>query len=161
MGRPQEDFVQMYLQIGLNYLPDQLSLKIFSLLSLEPEEISLEELAQKTGFSLASISNKVKVLENMGMVKRSCHPGSKRCYVFMEKDVRKVMREMLLRKQEMLFNRVKQGLSPIINKYEGKSLNEREKQEIKMIKSYLKQMQEMEIIFQEFIQKLESGNYEK
>ena len=62
---------------------------LLAVLYLEPNEISMEDLAKKTGYSLASISIKLKSLEYFFMVKKYTKPKSKRVYVYMEKDFTK------------------------------------------------------------------------
>jgi hypothetical protein len=66
-----------------------------------------------------------------------------------------------MRKQELIINQCKQGLPGLLNQFEGKKLNEKEKKEIILIKDYLRQVQDAEVLFKEFIQRLEGGKYEK
>ena len=76
-------FQEMGRGQGLN---DDLLMIIFSTLYLEPEPIAMEELAKKTGYSLASISNKTKLLEPIMDITRTRNPGSKK-YIYTWKKI--------------------------------------------------------------------------
>ena len=78
MDELEKKFSGMYRKIGAMQGMDDLFSSIFSLLVLEPEDIAMDELAKKTGYSVASISNKVKILKVHGIVKKSRKPGSKK-----------------------------------------------------------------------------------
>ena len=82
-----EEFIDMYKQMGQMQGADSLLSSIFGILYLEPEEVSMDELAKKTGYSLASISNNIKTLERVGVVKRIKKPGSRKAYFFIEKNL--------------------------------------------------------------------------
>ena len=86
------EFTKFCMVSSKGYGLDNLSAKLSSILYLEPIEISIEELAKRTGYSLASISNKMKILESFGMVRRVKNPGSKKLYYYMEKDLVKLTR---------------------------------------------------------------------
>ena len=157
MDQIQQDFINFYTNTAINFIPDKLAVHLISILFLEIEEISLEELAQKSGFSLASISNKARMLEQMGFLKRTCKPGTKKVYVFIEKDLFKIMREHLLKKQEIMIHQMKQGLPFIIEKHEHKSLTEKERKELKIVKDYLKQISALDLIIKDLYKKLDGG----
>ena len=63
MKELEKRFIEMYNKIGRVQGMDNLLTSIFALLILEPDDIAMDDLAHKTGYSLASISNKIKLME--------------------------------------------------------------------------------------------------
>ena len=126
--------------------------KIVSILFTEPEEITLEDLAEKTGYSLASVSNKVKLLAGMSFVRKESRPGSKRIYVHMDKDFIQVLKKHLTIKQEMLISLAKKRLPEIIGKYSESAKTDKDRQKIKIIEDYYKQVLKAEKIIAKVIE---------
>lgn len=86
-----EDFIQYGINVFKNLGLDNLSASIASILFIEPTELSLLELSEKTGYSLVSISNKMRFLEKLGIITRIKKPKSKRIFYFIDKSIIKVM----------------------------------------------------------------------
>jgi DNA-binding transcriptional regulator GbsR (MarR family) len=74
MNGIEEDFMQFLSGMTKVFGTQDLMLKVFALLFIEPEEIAMDDIAKKTGYSLASISNTMKMLENIGGIKRIHKP---------------------------------------------------------------------------------------
>lgn len=53
---------------------------IYGVLFFEDEPLSLGEIAERTGYSLSHVSTALKLLENIGLVKRIKKPGDKKAY---------------------------------------------------------------------------------
>jgi DNA-binding transcriptional regulator GbsR (MarR family) len=128
---------------------DDLSLKVFSILFLEPEEIAMEEIAKRTGYSLASISNTMKNLEIVGFVQRTRKPGSKKVFFFMDKDIIKMNIQKMIYASENMIKPAKQKLPEMIKKYKDKAKTENSKKKITIIQNYYDQM----LIFEKIIEK--------
>jgi DNA-binding transcriptional regulator GbsR (MarR family) len=75
------------VEVGRKMGGNTLTAKVYTELFLEPSPISLEELSEKTGYSLASVSNAVRILQDVKKIRRIKHPGSKKVYVELEKDI--------------------------------------------------------------------------
>jgi HTH-type transcriptional regulator, osmoprotectant uptake regulator len=69
---------------------------ILALIYIEPEVMSLEEVAHKAGCSIASVSMKTKLMEEMGILLRFRKPGSKKVYYRMEKNIARLVRTRLV-----------------------------------------------------------------
>ena len=80
MDELEKEWMAAFNKIAKSFGLDDLSSKVVSVLYLEPEEVPMEDLAKKTGYSLASISNTMRVLGNMGFVQRIKKPGTKKIY---------------------------------------------------------------------------------
>ena len=140
-------FQEMGRGQGLN---DDLLMIIFSTLYLEPEPIAMEELAKKTGYSLASISNKTKLLEPIMDITRTRNPGSKKIYLYMEKNILNIWKDALLKKEEHVINKVKEKLPTILKEYKSKAKTEKDKKKLKIMENYYNQV----LIFGKIIKKI-------
>jgi len=69
--------------MGLDDFPSRL----ISILQSEKEGISLDELAEITGYSLSNLSTTIKGMEDKQMVKKFKKPRSRKVYVIMDKDI--------------------------------------------------------------------------
>lgn len=113
-------------------------LDIITILYLEPNEISMEDMAKKTGYSLASISNTMKMLESNNFIQRIKKPKTKKVYFFMEKDIAKIN----LQKIDMLLMHIKDVLKelPIIMSKYSKNKDKKTKERLSIIQNYYNQL---------------------
>jgi len=130
-------FEEMGRGQGLN---DSLLVEIFARLYFEPEPVAMEDLAKKTGYSLASISNKVNALGPVIGIQKIRKPGSKKIYISMEKDIMKIWKDALLKKQEYVINKVKSKVPEIIKEYKAKVKTEYDKRKLKNLENYYDQV---------------------
>lgn len=142
----EKDFIEYWQQIGRMSGLDSISSTIIGTLFLE-DDLSLDELAEKTGYSLSSISNKIKFLETIGIIQRFKKPGSKKVYAKIEKDMFKMFKEILLKKQMNQMSFAKSQLPKIIE-------NNKTNKKIKTIKNYYKQMLKMDEVMQHMLANL-------
>ena len=147
MSQIDQQFIEFYQNIGRSQgFNDSLLTTIMAMLFLEPKDVAMDDLAKKTGYSLASISNKVKMLEAIGFVKRKSKPGTRKVFLYAEKDFLKVFKQALVKKQENVINLAKKRLPEIV-----KQNKSGDKQKIKMIENYYNQMLKLEKAIQHFI----------
>ncbi len=137
-----KEFIDFATGIGQTYGFDTLSSKLFAVLYLEPGEISMEDLADKTGYSLASVCNSIKVIEKTGFLKKIHTPGTKKLFFTIEKDFSKHMKAMvdMIRKSKII--PAKETLPGLIAKYKNAGYKEKHK----VIDNYYKQMLRLEKI---------------
>ena len=128
---------------------------ILAVLYLEPKEISMEDLAKKTGYSLASISNKIKMFEPAGFVKRIRKPGTKKVFLCAEKNVMEIMKKGFTMKHDLVINLAKEKIPNIIKRHKGKKLSEEQKQKLKIIEEYYRQMLKFEELIHEMLKKID------
>lgn len=95
--------------------------RIFGLLLVSPDEVSLDEIAWSLGVSKASVSSDTRRLEQRGLLERVSRPGDRRDYFRMRPDLLSNLMEYRLRR----WNRVRdavaegrralQGESPVVD----------------------------------------------
>jgi len=146
-----EFFSTLMKSYGLNDLPA----KIIGVIYIEPEEVSMNYIARKTGYSLASISNTIKVVETMGVVQRIKKPGTNKVFFYMEKDLAKLNIIKIHAAINNFIKPAKEILPKIIEKYKDRVKDEKSKQKLKIIENYYAQLLQFEGILDEFMKKLE------
>ncbi len=127
---------QSYRVYGL----DELSASILSYLFLEPGELTMEELAQLTGYSLASISLKMKALEEVWGVRRMKKSGSRKIYFSQNKDYLDVVEEILKKIFEKESLLVRQMMPGLLKEYKEMDLTDSQKQRLLIAQRYCKQI---------------------
>ncbi|MBW2982784.1 winged helix-turn-helix transcriptional regulator [Candidatus Woesearchaeota archaeon] len=129
--------------------------KVNAIAFFEPEEISLDELAERTGYSLASISTTVREMERMGKLKRIKKPGSKKVYIRGEKNLIKAMHDHFNRAVENVLKPMEEILPPAIKELKqdlkSKDFTKEEKEllkkKIRWYEDYLEQNERVKAIF--------------
>lgn len=150
-----KDFIEMYQDIGDSLGFDNLMITLFAKIYIEPEEIAMDELAKETGYSLASVSSKIKALESIGIVKRIKKPGSKKIFVYAEKSFVKIMKDQLVKKEQNCIRIVKEKAPDIIKKHKNKSKSEKEKKKLKILEDYLYQINKFEEVISDIRAQIE------
>ncbi len=151
-----EEFISTYKEIGQFLVGnDDLFLTIIATLFIEPKEIPMEELAKRTGYSLASISNRIKLLSGQGFIKKIRKPNSKKLYLYMEKDIFKLVKENFIKKEKYGISGMRERLPLIIKKYKAKKLSVLQKEKLKIIESYYKDILLFDELIGDLIKKLE------
>ncbi len=148
MGTLDKDFIKVIKAAGTVQGMDPLMSEIFARIYISPEPISMEELTRKTGYSLSSISNKLKMLLLTGIVNRVKKPGTKRLYLYIEKDMSKLIKDQMMKKEQVFASILLTELPEIIKKHESDPSSDPEKLEI--IKDYLHQIIKFEKILKNF-----------
>ncbi len=140
---------QTYRMYGL----DELSASILSYLFLEPGELTMEELAKLTGYSLASICLKMKLLEDIWGVHRKKRTGSRKIYFSLNKDYLDGLEEILKKSFEKESLLVRQKMPGLLKEYEEQELTASQKQRLLIAQRYCKQVEDvkeiMELIYEE------------
>jgi DNA-binding transcriptional regulator GbsR (MarR family) len=139
---------------------DELSSKLISILFIEPEEIALDELARRTGYSLSAVSTALKFIERAGIVKKSKKPKSRKVYFYMEKDMLAMSLQIVRREYEKILLPSKQKLPKIIELYKQDS-SKISGAELRIVEDYYKSLLFFEQILKEFIEKFERYVVEK
>jgi HTH-type transcriptional regulator, osmoprotectant uptake regulator len=146
----EKEFIEFEAEVGKNAGMDPLASRIFMILFLEPKEISMEELAKRTGYSLASVHNKMKILEKVGHVKKIRKPGTKKVFYFMEKDMIKTFMEIMETTYNLRIQPTLVFLPELITKYSDAKLNEGEKQKMEIIRRYYSQLMKVNKVMGKF-----------
>lgn len=155
METAKKDFIELLTNSHKSHGLDDLTAKSVAILYAEPHEVSLEELAKKTGYSLSSLSTSMKMLERVGFVKRIKKPKSKKLYLYIEKDLMSTFIDMTKKKVELsLIPSIKQ-LPDIIAKYKKGPSDER-----LIVENYYQQIQRLKKIMTVQIEMMEKAQKE-
>jgi len=154
MQSPKNAFIELIVENSKVNGFDELSSKIIGILFIEPEEIALDELARRTGYSLSAVSTALKFIERAGIVKRSKKPKSRKVYFYMEKDNLAMSLQIARRKYEKILLPSKQKLPNIIELYKQDS-SKNSGAELMIVEDYYKSLIFFEQILKEFIEKFE------
>lgn len=136
------EFIEFATGIGKTYGFDILSSKLFAILYLEPKEIAMEDLSNKTGYSMASVCNSIKVIEKTGFLNKIHKPGTKKLYFTLEKDFSKHMKAMVEMVRRSKIMPAKEILPGLIVKYKNAGFKEKHK----TIENYYKHILKLEKI---------------
>lgn len=129
-----KEFEQLFVEVGTAFGSPQITPKIIFNL-MKNDEISMKELHDRIGYSLASISMKIKTLESIGLVHKFTKPGSKKIYLRMEKDMSNVLRKAISAKYELQIKPLRRELPKLLEKYKSLPKNKEAKKRICMIKT--------------------------
>ncbi len=153
-----KEFQEFFFQISTGMGHEGVISKIIGIMFLEPKEISLEELAKKTGYSLSAVSTAMKLFENWNTVKRIKKPGSRKKYFYMEKDLKKLVKGKFKKMREVYFSPAKTKLPVLIEKYRTKLKNSKDdysNKKLNILKNYHAQIIVMDKLMEDFMKKVE------
>ncbi len=150
---PKEEFIELITEINRSKGLDELTSKIIGILFIEPKEVSLDELATRTGYSLSAISTAMKMLVGPGVVKRTGKPKSKRVYFFMEKDMTAIFRQAMEKMNQNVL-KIKSRVPAIIEKYKQLESGD-SREELRIIENYYKQLLSCERVMGKLMEMLE------
>jgi DNA-binding transcriptional regulator GbsR (MarR family) len=143
-------FMELYQEIGHNIgIDDTLALNIFSRLYIETEPISMEDLAKETGYSLASVSNSMKMMAGISSLKKTRKPGSKKVFLFLEKDFLSIVHEHFMRHQAAI-SAARETIPLIIRDCKEKTRSKKDKDKLKVLEDYQRQISALDDSLAEF-----------
>jgi DNA-binding transcriptional regulator GbsR (MarR family) len=152
-GSPKEEFIELMTDLQRSKGLDELTSKVIGILFIETKEVSLDELATRTGYSLSAVSTSMKMLSGSGFVKRVKKPKSKRVYFFMEKDLARIFRQTLERMDKNIAG-IKSKIPGIIERYR-KLRSKDSHEELRIIENYHRQLLAMERAMGKMMEMLE------
>jgi DNA-binding transcriptional regulator GbsR (MarR family) len=147
-----KEFIDIFKQISIYQGFDNLMAEIFALVYISTEDLSLEKISEISGYSLASISNKVKFMESLGLIMRFTKPGSRKIYLKTEKNIIKLSKENLINQKAKSLVLAKELIPKLIEKYKYLKLNEKDKIKFKIIEDYYNQILLSEKIIDKLIE---------
>ncbi len=142
----EEKMLDLFSRINYEFGNDDATARLAGMIYLSPKEVSLEELAERTGYSHASISNKTGMLINVGIIKKVRRPGTKKAYFYMEKDMKKLMCSTFKKVLELKLRPIKNRMPPLIEEYkkEVKKGDSESEQKLRILQNYLKDIKVIE-----------------
>ena len=123
MDSIDKDFIKFYQEVGKSNGMDELTATLFARLFIEPGEIAMNELAEETGYSLASVSNKIKFLEISGYLVRKKKPGTKKVYLYGRKEILDVVIEQISNARNNEIRKAKTEIPSMIERYNNQDLS--------------------------------------
>jgi DNA-binding transcriptional regulator GbsR (MarR family) len=151
-------FIEFYRAIGRSYSFDDLTTLIYARLFIDPDEVAMEDIAKETGYSLASVSNKLKLLETCGVVIRRTRPGTRKVYVYAEKDMMKMMVSFFIQYQQGEVVLVRSGIPRMLEGLKGKKLGKREKAQKAILEKYYADTLKFDEMVTRFLEQLDREN---
>jgi DNA-binding transcriptional regulator GbsR (MarR family) len=136
MEEPDKKFIDLYIKLGNLQGVNDIMSRIFAMLYISPTDVAMDDLAKQTGYSLASISNNIKMLEAFGFIRRIRKPGTKKIFLYLEKDMKKLMKETLIKKQQVVINTIKAEMPQILEDYRKKAKKNIEKKKLNILEDY-------------------------
>ncbi len=161
MDAIEEEFTEFFKMLVKTYGMGDLQATVLSVLYLEPREVAMEEISKKTGYSPASISNTMKMLEGLGIVRRVKKPGTNKVFFYMEKDLMKLNQQKIKATYEHIINPGKTMLPQIIEKYRNKVEDKESREKLHIIENYYHQMVQFGELLGDMSEKLERMSAEK
>ena len=151
MNDPKEEFIRLLYDINKSKGFNELTSKIISILYVEPGEISLDELAKRTGYSLSAVSTTMNMLSNSILIRRFKKPKSKKIYFYMDKDVLPYIIDTMKKILENI-KTSKKKMPEIISKYKKTKAS---KEDLKIAEDYYRRISVIENIVKKVVKELE------
>ena len=152
--KPRDEFIELISQNLKAQGFDEISSRIVGVLYMETEEMSLEEIAIETGYSLSAVSTAMKSLSHFHIVKRLKKPGSRKAFFFLDKNLISAGTQVLRTKYEDVIVPSKKRLPAIIEKYRHEDSKNSE-DELRIIEHYHKQVLKLEKVIKDFLEEME------
>ena len=152
----EEEFISLIAGIGAFHGLDNLSSRLFAILYLEPEPLCMEDLSQKTGYSLASICNSMKSMEKTGFLEIQKKPKTKKLFFFVNKDLSGNIKAMFERMYEVKIKPAKEKLPAMLASYKKVLKNSgQSRQKFHIMESYYRHVLKSEKIMNLILKELE------
>ncbi len=148
MNDIEKKIIDIGHEIFKGYGVDNSTAQILSILNFESDAISMEELAERTGYSLASISLKIKNIENFWSIKRLHKPGSRKTYLHMEKNLLDAFAIQIRNSFETELDIAKTKIDPLIEEYRGNATTQEQKIKLHTYENYLSEINKFEELIQ-------------
>ncbi len=91
-----EEFVKLFIDVTMSFGLPAAPGRIMAELFLAEGPLSMQELSERTKYSLPTLSRNVRIMDGMGVARRETRPGSKKVYVSIRsKQLHEVLMSML------------------------------------------------------------------
>jgi DNA-binding transcriptional regulator GbsR (MarR family) len=156
MDEIDKDFMKFFESTGKAFAWGDMPGAIIAALYIEPEAIAMEDIAKKTGYSLAMVSNVMKSMEAMGFVQRTKKPKTRKVFFYMDKDIVQLNKQKLVVAYENGIKPAKTIIPMIINKYKGKMNDKRSEKKLQLVEEYYRQILAFEKILLHMIEDIDT-----
>ena len=159
MNIVKKEFEDLVYQGIRSHGLDELSSRLLAILYSEPDALTLEELAEITGYSFSAVSSSMKLLSGVGLVDKTKKAGSKKLYFSIQRNMLSMTIAAIKSKNECMVVPALEGLPSIIEKCK-KSENKESQETLKIIEQYYQQMIALDLIFKNLIEFTEKAQRE-
>lgn len=130
----EDEFIRMF-QTGMGGADghDALSSWLMARLFIEPGEMAMADLAEEAGYSLASVSNKCRMLEHAGCIVKRTRPGTRKVYVYAHKDLIATFMRQLEQVRHTQTLVVIKEIPPMIERYQTDNMPEEMEKRIALL----------------------------
>lgn len=158
--QPIQKFQETMFNMARAHGLDTVASCIMAFLSIQTTEVTMDDIAKHTGYSLASISTAANALIRMRIINKTKKPGSKKLYLtgnqnpisMMEEKIH-IMKEHEIGEQKNELPKIIKELKIIIKEEKNKDKKNQYKKQLKIIEKHAEEsefmMHVMEIIQQE------------
>ncbi|MEM4268212.1 MAG: transcriptional repressor [Candidatus Woesearchaeota archaeon] len=150
-----KEFIAFLERVGKVYGLCEPSVKIFGVLYIEPNEISMEEIAKRTGYSVASVFNTLKQFESLGVVQRIRKPGTKKAFFYTPKSMMEWHISKLTTAKVVLVQNAKQFFPEMLERYKLNARDESTKKKLTILERYYKEILLFEKLISKWIKDME------
>jgi DNA-binding transcriptional regulator GbsR (MarR family) len=141
----EERVYSMFSSIAKTMGYSEVHAKTISILLIENKALSLQELSKRTGYSLASLSISLDLLELLGIIKKIKNSGDRRLYVKLDGDILEGLRGAMLIK-------LQRDIKAAINEFDKYKKDKKTKKiasslekEIRRLEEYINKLAAVEI----------------
>lgn len=103
----KEKFIQTWGTLGTNWGVNRTMAQIHALLLIAPEALSADDIMEELQISRGNANMNIRALMDWGLVYKELRPGDRKEYFIAEKDMWKVVRQIIM-------NRKKKELEPML-----------------------------------------------
>ena len=142
MTKLEKSFMKLISADTAVFFDDSMLKKIFAVLHISNDPVSLEDIAERSSLSLASVSNKSKILLQMGVVNRIKKPGSRKVFLQARTDFISLMHKKLIKKSECTLS-VYDNLISFLSLEKKRKLSDEEELQLKNLEDFGKQLKKI------------------
>ncbi|MBI9016018.1 MAG: hypothetical protein JEZ07_02035 [Phycisphaerae bacterium] len=146
MNKLRDIIIDLFCTMDQPPLNDPLSRLIFAELYLQPGPTAMEDVAKATGLSLASVSNKTRILESRALVSRTTRPGTRKTFLQAQKNLLGIWQNDLLTRRQRV-DPVLAQLPEIIGRFQKVADDDCQKQQLRILRDYYDQICKIEEIY--------------
>jgi DNA-binding transcriptional regulator GbsR (MarR family) len=117
--------------------------RIIGALLVNGGEMSLQELARETGYSISMVSLSLDLLEVMGVVRKSRRPGDRNLYISLQGDLLETLKNAIALRIRKSINTTLEDFNSRRDEIEGLPIKEREKlkKSIRILETEIKRLE--------------------
>lgn len=138
------------------FFDDVIVKRIFVVLYLSGDYVSLDEVASRASLSLASVSNKANLLSHLGMIEKTRKSGSKKIFLKAKTDFASLMIEKIRKKDESL-KQLQKNVFDFVASAKKRSLSVEEKMQLKNLDHFGSELKNLVAFHEKVLKIIDNG----